>query len=136
MLKLVIYTSSLFCNFTWFLQGLMIFQTGMNYAFCTLLMLKSVHFPMHKDTVRVKTKRTLISSFHSKICCFQYILQCTCFKVKNHTKLSFKKLNLVRKFSPLFDLSDFIMNSQLILLTGRVTVCNSLSGFGHACMGL
>ena len=38
----------------------MIFQTGMNYAFCTLLMLKSVHFPMHKDTVRVKTKRTPI----------------------------------------------------------------------------
>ena len=35
-------------------------------------------------------------------------------------------------FSLLFDLSDFIMNSQLILLT----VCNSLSGFGHACMGL
>ena len=45
-------------------------------------------------------------------------------------------MNLVRDFSLLFDLSDFIMNSQLILLTGRVTVCNSLSGFGHACMGL
>jgi len=29
-LILVIYTSSLFCNFTWFLQGLMIFQTRMN----------------------------------------------------------------------------------------------------------
>ena len=45
------------------------------------------------------------------------------FKVKNHTKLSFKKLfipmNLVRDFSPLFDLSDFLMNSQLILLTGK-----------------
>ena len=38
----------------------MIFQTGMICAFCTLLMLKSVHFPMHKDTVQVKTKRTPI----------------------------------------------------------------------------
>ena len=45
-------------------------------------------------------------------------------------------MNLVGDFSPLFDLSDCIMNSQLILLTGIVTVCNSLSGFGHACMGL
>jgi hypothetical protein len=50
----------------------MIFQTRMNYAFCTLLMLKSVHFPMHKDTVRVKTKRTLRSSYHDKRCYFQY----------------------------------------------------------------
>ena len=70
------------------------------------------------------------------------ILQFTCFKVENHTKLSFKKLfikmRLVRDLSPFFDLSDFIMNSQLILLTGRgvTVVCNSLSGFGHACMGL
>lgn len=102
----------------------MIFQTGMNYAFCTLLMLKSVHFPMHKDTVRVKTKRTLRNSYHNKRCCFQYVLQFTCFKVKNHTKLLFKETVYpnefrIRDFSPLFDLSDFIMNSQLILLTGR-----------------
>ena len=50
----------------------MIFQTGMICAFCTLLMLKSVHFPMHKDTVRVKIKRTLKSSYHNKRCCFEY----------------------------------------------------------------
>ena len=99
-------------------------------------MLKSVHFPMHKDTVRVKTKRTLRSSYHN---CFQYF-NLHALKLKIIPNYRLKKLfilmNLVRDFSLLFDLSDFIMNSQLILLTGRVTVCNSLSGFGHACMGL
>ena len=69
----------------------MIFQTGMICAFCTLLMLKSVHFPMHKDKVRVKTKRTLKSSYHNIIFAFQYFNLHT-LKVKNHTKLSFKKL--------------------------------------------
>ena len=41
----------------------MIFQTGMICAFCTLLMLKSVHFPMHKDTVGVKTFYELLGWF-------------------------------------------------------------------------
>ena len=76
----------------------MIFQTGMNYAFCTLLMLKSVHFPMHKDTVRVKTKRTLRSSYHNKKMLLS-ILQFTCFKVKNHTKLLFKETVYPNEFT-------------------------------------
>ena len=119
----------------------MIFQTGMNYAFCTLLMLKSVHFSKHKDTVRVKTKRTLRSSYHNKkmlLSILYFNLHALKLKIIPNYRLKklFILINLVRDFSLRFDLSDFIMNSQLILLTGRVTVCNSLSGFGHACMGL
>ena len=56
-----------------------------------------------------------------KRCCFQY-LNLHALKLKiipNYRLRNCWIMNLVGDFSPLFDLSDFIMNSQLILLTGR-----------------